>query len=1000
MATTSSKPPENDPERWLLHFQIQEKIGKGAFGSVWKAYDSRLDRTVAIKIPRKERIAKSGGELFLREARAAAQLKHPNIVPVFEVGKKGEIYYIVSDYIEGVGLDEWMRDHRPTARDSAVMMAKIADALHHAHANGVVHRDMKPTNVLIDAAGEPHIMDFGLAKRSNEESTRSEAGRLIGTPLYMAPEQARGESTAIDARTDIYALGVVFFELLTGEPPFHGAMRALLDQILYEEVPNPRRLDRTIPRDLETICLKCLNKNRKRRYQSASEVAADLKRWLNHEPIEARANAGWEKWLRWSQRNRLAAGLSALLIAVTFLGVLTGYMQSRKARAAVEIADAAKYERDRLLADNVDARKEADAAAAAGKVEKYASNFLLAQQCFQLGDAHATHALLEARAKDERDWEWHWLTRQTTAKHTTIELPSTVRDLAYSPRGVRAAVLGEHGSIAIVDVVSAKIVQTIDLKNDLATALEWCAAGERIAVALAKEVALIDPATGRDAGRLACGNDNVETLSAEATGPLLLVCSNRVKLQLWNTATRKRVWQIELPQACTTSAFHPVEAQIVVGGIDGSTSILDASNGRMLRTTPGGGEPIAAIGFAPDGVGLHWLAGGRIWSQKQPGATSESTAIEERSTCAQVASSPIGLAIGSANGTLSVRDLSTGELRLRLPAHTGPVRFLAQSTNGDLLLSAGEDRKLQVWKCDPQPSFWDLDEQHVAAPNARCVGLAFGESGEMFATATNAKGVAIRDGLTGKIRPGVGEDINAVRFAAVGPKGDMIALSSIDNNVRLLATSGPDRVKFLETPQPPEALAFSPSGQQLAAVVGKAIRIWRLQEGRFDLYKTLPAPAICGSALTFAAKEKLLVAANSADGISIWDLDNALATEPEKSVAIPGGRAIAFACHPDGKRICLANANSVAVVSIPGGNLLGKIDFPVGSVRALAISPSGNRLAVTGDGLIHLYDFDSTKPIMALGPLPAAAAAIGFSKPGILAVGCVNGVVRMYDGRP
>jgi serine/threonine protein kinase len=308
------------PLSTMGRFELVERIGVGGFGSVWKARDKELDRTVAIKIPRQGCMTPEEQEKFFREARAAAQLRHASIVSVHEVGRDDDSVYIVSDFVRGVTLGDWLTGQQLTSREAAELCAKIADALHHAHEQRVIHRDLKPSNVMIDGEGEPHIMDFGLARRELGEVTVTIDGQVLGTPAYMSPEQAKGEAHIADRRTDVYSLGVILFQLLTGELPFRGNPRMLMHQVINDEPPSPRKLNATIPKDLETITLKCLEKTPSRRFPTARELADELRRFLSGEPIRSRPISRIAHVWRWQRRHPAPA----LIALAGFLSVLLG----------------------------------------------------------------------------------------------------------------------------------------------------------------------------------------------------------------------------------------------------------------------------------------------------------------------------------------------------------------------------------------------------------------------------------------------------------------------------------------------------------------------------------------------------------------------------------------------------------------------------------------------------------------------------------------------------
>jgi WD40 repeat protein/tetratricopeptide (TPR) repeat protein/tRNA A-37 threonylcarbamoyl transferase component Bud32 len=320
----------------LGKFNLLEGVGSGAFGTVYKARDRELDRTVAIKVPRSGSFSNQDEqERFLREARSVAQLRHPSIVSVYEVGQSDGTPYLVSEFVEGMTLSDYLTGAKPSARDSAELVAKVADALQYAHAHGVVHRDIKPSNIMLGADHTPHVMDFGLARRDAGDATMTTDGQVLGTPAYMSPEQAKGESHSVDGRGDVYSLGVILYQLLTGELPFRGNTRMLLHQVLHDEPRPPRKINDLVPRDLETICLKSLAKESGRRYQSAGEFGDDLRRYLKNEPIQARPVSRVERTWRWCRRNPTTAGLVAIIALLLAGSSVGGYgMAYREARSA------------------------------------------------------------------------------------------------------------------------------------------------------------------------------------------------------------------------------------------------------------------------------------------------------------------------------------------------------------------------------------------------------------------------------------------------------------------------------------------------------------------------------------------------------------------------------------------------------------------------------------------------------------------------------------------
>ncbi len=286
--TPSPQLPPNLPR--IRGYEVQAVLGRGGMGVVYQAWHLRLHRAVALKMLLAGAYARPEElERFLREAEAVAGLRHPNIVQVYDVGDVDGRPYFTMEFIEGGTLAQQLTGMPQPAQQAAALVATVADAIHLAHKSGIVHRDLKPGNILLTADGTPKITDFGLARGLHDSASLTLTGAPMGTPSYMAPEQARGQKRAIGPATDVYALGAILYELLTGRPPFRSETpAATVQQLLAEEPVPPMRLNRRVPRDLETICLKCLQKEPHRRYASAAGLAEDLRRFARGEPILAR----------------------------------------------------------------------------------------------------------------------------------------------------------------------------------------------------------------------------------------------------------------------------------------------------------------------------------------------------------------------------------------------------------------------------------------------------------------------------------------------------------------------------------------------------------------------------------------------------------------------------------------------------------------------------------------------------------------------------------------
>ncbi len=328
---TASSPPL-DVIRYFGDYELLEEIGRGGMGVVYRARQVTLKRIVALKMILAGQLASDDDvKRFHTEAEAAANLQHPGIVPIFEIGLHEGQHYFSMGFVDGESLARKVAEGPLPPREAAQIIEQVTRAIAYAHEHGVIHRDLKPGNVLIDRDGQPHIADFGLAKRIEDDSDLTRTGQIVGTPSYMSPEQASGSLDEIGPTADVHSLGAILYTLIVGRPPFQSAnVRDTLNQVKTQEPVSPRQLNAAVPRDLETICLKCLEKERHRRYASAEELADDLRRVINNEPIKAKPVSRFEKTWLWCKRTpAAAAGLIATVLFFVVIFALFAYSSSR-----------------------------------------------------------------------------------------------------------------------------------------------------------------------------------------------------------------------------------------------------------------------------------------------------------------------------------------------------------------------------------------------------------------------------------------------------------------------------------------------------------------------------------------------------------------------------------------------------------------------------------------------------------------------------------------------
>jgi WD40 repeat protein len=980
------RPPGPWPDA-MPGYEILGVLGRGGMGVVYKAKQTKLNRLVALKMILAGGHADGAAlERFRAEAEAEARLQHPNVVQVYEIGEHEGRPFFSLEFIEGGSLAQKLAGAPLPPQEAARLIETLARAIDFAHQRGIVHRDLKPANVLLTADGTPKITDFGLAKHLESDSRHTQSGAAIGTPSYMAPEQAAGHSKDVGPAADIYSLGAILYECLTGRPPFKAATSLeTVRQVASEDPVPPTRLQPRTPRDLETICLKCLRKEPQKRYGSASLLAEDLRRFGAGEPIQARPVGAPELAVKWIRRRPAVAALLGALAALTAAALVLLTLAWRSANAGWHRAE----EERRHTED--ERKKTAEALAieaalhhkVAEEKRKTEEEKRKTEEEKQKTEEEKQKTEEEKRKTEEEKQKTEdalrkqeQLTRETeTARRAEAEQRRLLQRLSVG-------LLLDHGAL-------------LAAQDDPARGLLWTTRGLRLA---AKEDAELERAARRNLAGLSAEMPSLRLVVSLGTtirfavlspdGTLLLTCGDRAAL--WDARTGELVRELKHRGTIRHASFSPDGSRIVTVGTDQTARLWETATGK-------------AVGDAlkhPDAVNLVVFAdNGKV------------------------------LATVCADNALRVWDLAAGQTIGEVMPHDGRINGLTVSPDGKTLLSCGTDRTARLWHLTGQPAGKAMEHRGTVFT------AQFSPNGKLIATGSSDK--------TAQLWSATGEPIgeplrhrDSVYDVAFSPDSRYLLTGSADKTAKVwktgtgelyrdlqqngevlhvafgrehFLTGGADQTARLfdlttgrqvGAPLPHQnalrAVGFSADGKTiLTRCASGLVRLWdppRLAQ----TVRHLTIAQVTSAA--FSPDGGLLVQGTNDHRLRLWKIPPDM--EPQElrePIEMPGVvRAVAFS--RDGKTILTASDRVLQLRSTATGEVRGGAITNDSNVNAAVLSHDGKIILAGGNRTANLYDVESGKRLGKALPHPGSVLSVAISPDGTLAAtGGEDGVVRLWD---